>query len=113
MDILIVSTSIAPTMIAAIPETVVLPPVQAETVPAVPLVQIDIMLAPVVERGIRATAEARQLREFKRHNPKEFFGGTNLVAAEMFLKSHEKVHNIIVTEEHMRASIFSSMLIAR
>ncbi|KAK9090990.1 hypothetical protein Sjap_024167 [Stephania japonica] len=91
-------------------KTVVLLPVQAEAVPIAPIVQTDIVLAPVAEAGIRATTEARQLREFKRHNLKEFFGGTNLVAAEMFLKSHKKVHSIIMTEEHMRASISSSML---
>ncbi|KAK9154522.1 hypothetical protein Sjap_002002 [Stephania japonica] len=44
------------------------------------------------------------------HNPKEFFEGTDLVVAKMFLKSHENVHIIIATEEHMRASISSSML---
>ncbi|KAK9137431.1 hypothetical protein Sjap_008025 [Stephania japonica] len=60
--------------------------------------------------GTTATTEAKQWREFKRHDPVVFYGGTNVTAAELFPKSNEKIHHIIATEEHMKASISSSML---
>ncbi|KAK9154910.1 hypothetical protein Sjap_002390 [Stephania japonica] len=59
IDTPVVATSTAPTTTTAIPEAVVLPPVQAEIVPAAPFAQTNIVPALVAERGIRATYEAR------------------------------------------------------
>ncbi|KAK9130967.1 hypothetical protein Sjap_011454 [Stephania japonica] len=68
---IITATFAATTTIAAIQEVL-----------DVPLVQTEIVPATSGEKGIKATAKDRQLREFKWHNPTELYGGMNLVAAE-------------------------------
>ncbi|KAK9132886.1 hypothetical protein Scep_012414 [Stephania cephalantha] len=40
----------------------------------------------------------------------KFYGGTDVKTTELFLKNHEKIHSTIATEDHMRATISSSML---
>ncbi|KAK9110062.1 hypothetical protein Sjap_018122 [Stephania japonica] len=75
MNTSIVATSTAPATIAVIPDTVVLPPIQAEVVPAVPLVQTNIMPTPMAERGIRAITEARLLHPLI--SIKEYLGNSS------------------------------------
>ncbi|KAK9155272.1 hypothetical protein Sjap_002752 [Stephania japonica] len=121
----IVAASMASIPLAAIPEGEVVvpstqteaetPPLQTEMVRAAETLTTPVATAettPVTtpEKSPRATAETRQWREFKRHNPVKFFGGTDIAATELFLKNHEKIHTIIATEDHMRATISSSML---
>ncbi|KAK9103159.1 hypothetical protein Sjap_020413 [Stephania japonica] len=121
----VATASTAPIPLAAIPEGAVattvtqtkaeIPPLQAELVretetPTTPVAATKVTPVTTPEKSPRATAEARQWREFKRHDPVKFFGGTDVAAAELFLKNHEKIHTIIATEDHMRATISSSML---
>ncbi|KAK9115872.1 hypothetical protein Sjap_014819 [Stephania japonica] len=125
----VATASTAPIPLAAITERAVAatgtqteaetPPLQTEIVratetPTTPVVAPEVtpVTTPVTtpEKSPRATVEARQWREFKRHDPVKFFGGTDVAAAELFLKNHEKIHTIIATEDHMRATISSSML---
>ncbi|KAK9110130.1 hypothetical protein Sjap_018190 [Stephania japonica] len=129
METPVATNSTAPIPLAAIPEGIVdatgtpieaeTPPLQTEIVqttetPTMPIVAAETtpVTTPVTtpEKSTKATAEARQWREFKRHDPVKFFGGTDVTAAELFLKNHEKIHTIIATEDHMRATISSSML---
>ncbi|KAK9096925.1 hypothetical protein Sjap_022422 [Stephania japonica] len=129
METPVATNSTAPIPLAAIPEGIVdatgtqieaeTPPLQTDIVqttetPTMPIVAAETtpVTTPVTtrEKSTKATAEARQWREFKRHDPVKFFGGTDVTAAELFLKNHEKIHTIIATEDHMRATISSSML---
>ncbi|KAK9144993.1 hypothetical protein Sjap_004896 [Stephania japonica] len=115
----IAAASTAPTPLATILEVVTVVPdahvkattfpmqtriVPGETTTIVPTTET------MPEKSLGVTAEARQWREFKMHDPAIFHEGTDIAAAEVFLKSHEKIHRIIATKEHMRASISSSML---
>ncbi|KAK9131297.1 hypothetical protein Sjap_011784 [Stephania japonica] len=81
--------------------------VQTEVVPPTP---IDDMSSTPIDTSIRATAEARQAREFMRHHPEKFHGGTDLEAAEKFMRSHEKIHDVLATPTHMQPSISSALL---
>ncbi|KAK9165888.1 hypothetical protein Scep_001079 [Stephania cephalantha] len=85
-------------------------PVQTETVLPAPPAQTETTPTTPVEMSTGATVEARQSREFQRHRPAEFYGGTNLEAAEKFMKSHEKIHDILATPEYMRSSISSGLM---
>ncbi|KAK9153665.1 hypothetical protein Sjap_001145 [Stephania japonica] len=81
--------------------------VQTEVVPPTPT---DDMSSTLIDTSIRATAETRQAREFMRHHPEKFHGGTDLEAAEKFMRSHEKIHDVLATPAHMQPSISSALL---
>ncbi|KAK9144688.1 hypothetical protein Sjap_004591 [Stephania japonica] len=110
--------SITPTPIAVMPRATVTQIAQAEVL--APSIQINIILVvttegipsttTTLEKSPRVTTEVGQWQEFKRHDPTIFYEGTDVTTTELFLKSHEKIHTIIATEEHMRASISSSIL---
>ncbi|KAK9087686.1 hypothetical protein Syun_030080 [Stephania yunnanensis] len=59
------------------------------------------MLSMPTDRGVRVMAKARQSREFQRHQPKKFHGGTDLIVAKM--------HDVLATLDHMRSSISSAL----
>ncbi|KAK9155655.1 hypothetical protein Sjap_003135 [Stephania japonica] len=85
--------------------------VQTEVVPPTP---IDDMSSTPIDTSIRATAEARQAREFMRHHPEKFHGGTDLEAAEKFMRSHEKIHDVLATRaQHAAEYIFKPYCSAR
>ncbi|KAK9152943.1 hypothetical protein Sjap_000423 [Stephania japonica] len=98
------ATSTAPP-ISAMPETTVAPiaqtgvvlPTQTEVIPSTPSTSLTETPSTPTTPSTKATPEARQAREFQRHQPEKFYGGMNLEAAEIFLRSHEKIHDILAT----------------
>ncbi|KAK9090696.1 hypothetical protein Sjap_023873 [Stephania japonica] len=71
----------------------------------VPRAPIEIAPATPTMYGTTATIEARQWREFKRYDPVVFYGGTDMIAAELFLKitdQEQQLEEILVI---LRASV--------
>ncbi|KAK9148470.1 hypothetical protein Scep_007227 [Stephania cephalantha] len=62
------------------------------------------------DASTRATAEARQSREFQKYHSEKFHGGMDLGAAEKFMRSHEKIHDVFAKPDHMRSNISSTSL---
>ncbi|KAK9087435.1 hypothetical protein Syun_029829 [Stephania yunnanensis] len=60
------------------------------------------MLSAPTDTGVRVTTKVRQSREFQRHHPKKFHGGTDRGAA--------KIHDVLATLDYMRSSISSTSL---
>ncbi|KAK9117065.1 hypothetical protein Sjap_016012 [Stephania japonica] len=112
------ATSTAPTPISAMPETTVAPiaqtgvvlPTQTEVIPSTPSTSLTETPSTPTTPSTKAMPEARQAREFQRHQPEKFYGGMNLEAAEIFLRSHEKIHDILATPAHMQPGISSASL---
>ena len=79
------------------------------TLPAPPVTE-QVQAAVPPAQGAKSTPEAKQSKAFQRRKPLDFYGGTDLVKAEKFLMNHEKIHDIVATPEHMRATISSGSL---
>ncbi|KAK9147185.1 hypothetical protein Sjap_007088 [Stephania japonica] len=99
---MVVTTFALLTIAAVIPEATVVPRMQTDIVPATS-----------AEYDTKATAEARQWLEFKRHDLAVFYGGINVTATEQFLKSHKKIYSIITTEERVTTPISCAIRYAR
>ncbi|KAK9132614.1 hypothetical protein Scep_012142 [Stephania cephalantha] len=83
--------------------------VQVERVPPTPDTPKEDTPSMPTDVSIRATTEVRQSREFQRHHPEKFHGGTDLGVAEKFMRSHE-IRDVLATPDHMRPSISSASL---
>ncbi|KAK9144189.1 hypothetical protein Sjap_004092 [Stephania japonica] len=98
------------TIVAPIAQTGVVLPTQTGVIPSTPSTSLTETPSNPTTPSTKATPEARQAREFQRHQPEKFYGGMNLEAAEIFLRSHEKIHDILATPAHMQPSIsFASL----
>ncbi|KAK9149083.1 hypothetical protein Scep_007840 [Stephania cephalantha] len=86
--------------------------VRAEIVPSIPETPAEDTPSTPIDTGVRATAEARQTHEFRRHHPEKFHVGTNLEAAEEYMRSHEKIHDVLAIPAQMQPSISSSLLVS-
>ncbi|KAK9151626.1 hypothetical protein Syun_009935 [Stephania yunnanensis] len=121
----IAAASTAPTPLEAVPEGAVVAPdtqneaeahplvtviARATEAPAAPVTNAEVTPVTTPSKSPEPSPSEAKWREFKRHDPMKFYGGTDVKAAELFLKNHEKIHSIIATEDHMRATISSSML---